>query len=287
MKNLVKFGIAGALALSGTMAAHASIVVPSSSGTTGDLVLFADVFNGSTLVKAYAGDTGIAVTTISGKSLSPLPNTFTDTNLTSLLSSAAGNTVVWAIEGGGNGSAHFSPPDIIASGDASLAHPFGGNVNGSTINLMQTGLNGEITNLNGLIGNGSNAAASITVNSAGTSMLSTSPTGDGPVTSNGTAFNPNLIGNDAHNWYGVTPNIPTTGLNTSAGLFALTATSTAGGAVGNVVEMYTAELTSAGLVISALSTGGGAVPIPAAVWLLGSGLLGLAGVARRKVGGAV
>jgi hypothetical protein len=32
-----------------------------------------------------------------------------------------------------------------------------------------------------------------------------------------------------------------------------------------------------------LSGGGGSVPLPAAVWLLGSGLLGLAGVGRRKV----
>jgi hypothetical protein len=54
---------------------------------------------------------------------------------------------------------------------------------------------------------------------------------------------------------------------------------------------YTGEenvsLTSAGLNITALGSGGGGgpppVPLPAAVWLLGSGLLGLTGVARRKL----
>jgi hypothetical protein len=38
-------------------------------------------------------------------------------------------------------------------------------------------------------------------------------------------------------------------------------------------------LSAAGLT---LTGSGSAVPLPAAVWLFGSGLLGLAGVARRK-----
>ena len=42
------------------------------------------------------------------------------------------------------------------------------------------------------------------------------------------------------------------------------------------------SLTANGLVYTPAT---GTVPLPAAVWLLGSGLLGLAGVARRKISG--
>jgi hypothetical protein len=52
----------------------------------------------------------------------------------------------------------------------------------------------------------------------------------------------------------------------------------------NVLEntLGTVELTAAGLVLTPGSVTPPTVPLPPAVWLLGSGLLGLAGIARRK-----
>jgi hypothetical protein len=64
-------------------------------------------------------------------------------------------------------------------------------------------------------------------------------------------------------------------------LYAFTASSNGGGAQATYTQKYDVSLTSSGLTFS-LAGGGAPVPVPAAVWLLGSGLLGLAGVARRK-----
>jgi hypothetical protein len=59
---------------------------------------------------------------------------------------------------------------------------------------------------------------------------------------------------------------------------------TGGGAIAskttNVLEL-TASLSASGLTLTG-SSAPPPVPLPPAVWLLGSGLLGLAGVARRK-----
>lgn len=67
-------------------------------------------------------------------------------------------------------------------------------------------------------------------------------------------------------------------------------------AVGDQLEWHTADFFSQCSTLDAMSemglncaastshlTGYGVVPVPAAVWLFGSGLLGLIGIARRKV----
>ena len=261
MNSLIKIGVAGALALGGSVAAHASIVVPTSSGSTGDLVLFADVFNGTTLVTSYVGDTNISVDSVgSGTN----PGTFTDSNLNTLLASAtAGTTVQWALEGG---FAHSGPqPYMVSSGTATAL----GKQSGQVLTEMAGGLVSEISNVNGYI--------------SGSSGLFTS---DGNSALGGSGFNPGATAQDVTNWYGYTGNVATTGLGTESGLYLMSAASTAGGALNlaTVSDLFNVALTSSGLVFSSLSSGGSPVPIPAAVWLLGSGLLGLAGVARRKAG---
>jgi hypothetical protein len=49
----------------------------------------------------------------------------------------------------------------------------------------------------------------------------------------------------------------------------------------------TVNISAAGVITVTNSGGGTPVPVPAAVWLLGSGLLGLIGVGRRRAAGAV
>jgi hypothetical protein len=264
MKNLIKLGVAGVLALSGTMAAHAAVVVPTSSNP-GNVLLFADVFNSSgTLVDAYAGDTGIAVTSIGGGTK---PSTFTDSNLNTLLGAASGNTVIWAIEGGG-GLTGTTNPYIVASNSNTTKPIFGITPSGATLVNIGTGLTSEATGLNGEL---STTATSETI-------LNDKPTGQA-----GTGYNPLGTTNDASNLYGSTNEISTVGLGSTAGVYLLSAAGTGTGQLATQTELFTATLTSAGLSFSALGNGN-AVPIPAALWLLGSGLLGLAGVARRKVG---
>jgi hypothetical protein len=51
----------------------------------------------------------------------------------------------------------------------------------------------------------------------------------------------------------------------------------------NVYAMSTSFTVNSDGTISGVTTGGGSVPLPAGVWLLGSGLLGLLGIGRRRV----
>lgn len=265
MKNLVKLSVAGALALGGSMAAHATVPVPTSSGALGDVVLWADVFNGTTLVQAYVGDTGITVAN-AGAGTVTTGTPFTNANLNTLLATYASNsayTIVWALQGG-DGQAGPAPYFVSSNNPTNSVKtaPFGVQ-SGVTLKSWGTGISSEITNsVNPLVGTGASA-------------LSTSDAAVG-----GTGFNPNSTSADVSNWYGnFTGGISTTGLGTSATFYRVTATSQTA-ATTSVSSLFNVALTSTGLVFSALS--GPPVPIPAALWLLGSGLLGLAGVARRK-----
>jgi hypothetical protein len=260
MKNLTKLGIAGSLAL-GSVAAHASIAVPTSTnGYLGNVVLFADIFNGTTLVAAYAGDTGATVASV-GAGTAPT-TAFEDSNLSSFLSKAAGNTVVWAVEGGG---INASQNPFLVTSSTSLGQLQNAN-NGSTLTSMGTALYDQINSINSTLGN------------VGSSLLGTIDNANG-----GTGFNPQALAADLSNWGGATANVAQTGLGSKATLYALTAGGQAITSNSTTTAELTVSLTSNGLVYSALGGGGGTVtPLPAAVWLLGSGLLGLAGVGRRK-----
>jgi hypothetical protein len=260
MKNLMKLGVAGGLAF-GAVAAHASIVIPTSSGNTGDVVLFADVFNGNTLVNAYAGDTGVSVDSIGGGTKPT--GTFEDPNLQALLASAtAGTTVIWALEGGGGHAGAPSPYMVSSNNAANSAQPKPfGNQTGATLTGWNIGLSSQLSNINGLI-NGSGTSITIANDSQ----------------ASGTGFNPFALGQDVTNWYGYTNSIATSGLGTSSTFYLLTAPSQSGGAAVTTKALFTATLTSAGLSYSNIVT----TPIPPAVWLLGSGLLGFAGVMRRR-----
>lgn len=265
MNNLVKAGVGAALAF-GAVAAHASIVVGSSSGALGNAILFADVFQGTTFKEAYVGDTGIAISTIT----SGTPANFNDPNLQSFLTTfaTAGTTVYWVLEGGGD---HFSggvrSPDLISS--SQTVTPVAGRV-GSQLSGYQINLNNQVGTINGAIAGGVNPTANFLV------------TNDDTVLS-GTGFNPLALAADISNWFGnANGNVSTTGLGTAATVYHTVAANIGGSTAETLTPLFTATLTASGLSFAPLA----AVPIPAALWLLGSGLLGLAGVARRKVAAA-
>lgn len=275
MKNLVRLGIAGALALSGSMAAHASMTPgslgsTSTPGSTGDLILFADVYNSSgAFLGAYVGDTGVSAGT-SGSTVGTTTSAFDDSNLKSLLSLASGNTIMWAIEaaggnGAGNGTAGPSPY-VVSTGNATNGSQFS-NLKGIQLGQMANAWDSQVGTLSGQAASGSNSV-----------LL---PTGN-PLTAGGTGFNPTGTTPDASDWYNNSGFVATNGLG-SASLYLMTATDTGTTTrdVTTLLSGYTVSLTSSGFTITSST-----VPLPAAVWLLGSGLLGLAGIARRKVGAA-
>jgi hypothetical protein len=255
MNNLVKAGVGAALAL-GAVAAHATIT-PGSSSATGNAILFVDVFNGSSFVQAYVGDTGQATT---GLTTSP-PAADTDPLLLSFLSTyaTAGTTTYWALEGGGLNPNTGKTPYIITSSQTATT------VQGETGSLLKGGSIGV-----------SNQIFNNVVPPAGSanSIIMSSDASIG-----GSGFNPLALAADVANWEGdMHGQVTTTGLGTSSTIYKLTAPDT-GSSSAVVTALFSGTLTMAGLSFAPL-----AVPIPAALWLLGSGLLGLFGVARRRLG---
>ena len=112
MNNFVKLGFLGSLALGG-VAAHASITVPQSTGSPGDVLLYADIVAGGSSVEGYIGDTGVSVDgVVHGTQL----GNFTDGNLASFLNLAAstsGSTVLWSVVGGGGTAA--GAPEFVST----------------------------------------------------------------------------------------------------------------------------------------------------------------------------
>ena len=147
----------------------------------------------------------------------------------------------------GDGILEFTSSNTIAA--SNLAVP-----TGTTIHSDVTSVNNNITTLNGIIkgtaGDGTSADVSAQFNNNTNTFLLYKAT---PITG--------ALGTDM-NLYAVTPNgsSAAAGQVYTAGLFTVLANGTLE-QVGNTSP----------------------VPLPAAVWLLGSGLLGLLGVGRRRV----
>jgi hypothetical protein len=255
MNTIAKVGVASALAM-GYVSAQASVVVPGNSSATTDIVLFAEVVSGyttqgtGTVVASYAGDTQIAVGgTIPTGSLIA---TSSDAALNSLITigQSAGNTIEWAVEGG-----KFAQVGVNLPGDQYLTTLTSGSLGTRTAgNTAQwsTGLQNTLSTVN--------------VNAAGANSVYATTTAKGgvfDVTTLATNVS-NLFTNGA--FTNITGLTSTTLYNVAVGSSAITTTS--GG---------TLTLSTAGL-----SFAPSAVPLPAAIWLLGGGLLGLAGVSRRK-----
>jgi len=254
MNNLIKVGVAASLAM-GSIAAHASIAIPTTSGNPGDAVLFADVFNGTTLVKTYAGDTGLTVASLESGTIPS--TTFLDANLSTFLASAtAGTTVDWLLVGAG-GNTGAQPIGVTTSGSGLVGiRPQTGN----TLNGWSGTLVTILNNVNGLIGG------------SGTSWV-----GNNDTILSGNGFAPFGTTTDISNLGGNSGQVATAGLGTVK-LYAASAADQSGGTTATVTPVMQATLSASGLSFSSIA----AVPVPAAVWLLGSGLLGLAGVSRRK-----
>jgi hypothetical protein len=274
MRSLVKIAVAGALLASGATA-YADVVLPSTGN--GELVLF--VRDTSNETRVYARGLGITMdqlltgAQITGDPTKPDPaNNLADTdtltyslpatigpdaNLTQFL--AGGSSFVWTIMGGDNqGTAGTEGARRYAT-----TTQFDFATTPSTLTNTQigngayNGLNGMLLQLNGtLAGANSTQSDGLWGQSNQSYTAATNWFGAGPV-------NDNAIGSSAH--------------------FYLIATGT-GGTLGlaRVYKGVDFTLSSTG-VLSSASVDVPQVPVPAAVWLLGSALVGLTGIRRRKV----
>jgi hypothetical protein len=266
MNTTIKLSVAGALAF-GAVAAHASIALPSSGAS--DAILFAEVVNATgSAVASYAGDTGVSVSTLIAGLSSSTVVLGSDANLAKLFAAnGAGDTIEWAVEGGQyTGSANvsnFNPTGaaqfVTSVANSNPATKLAGDNTGNLIKWA------TLSNDVGKINTNSGGASSVEGGSPGTSGIwdLNTPSGVSAWYNNG-PLTGNVLGGSQNLYY-------VTGGGSTAAKVAYS-------------NIGTASLAANGLTLAG-SGGSGPppVPLPAAVWLLGSGLLGLAGVARRKL----
>jgi hypothetical protein len=286
MNTIVKLSVAGALAL-GYATAHAQIAQP--AGGSSDVILFAEIINSTTgnVVASYARDTGISINSIltslqpqgtavpsTGFTSLTLPpiNITADANMNSFLAlDGAGDSVEWAVQAGqytgttatGNigttGNARFLT--TATTGVSSI-------INKNTLNLTKwANIDAAVTQLNLNIANQSgNPSTKSTFGTATASSGVWDATASGATVANWLSNGPLTY-----------PGLVTDELGANQELYGVTGNGTSSVKGVQVYDLGALTLSSTGNLTSVSS-----VPIPAAVWLFGSGLLGLAGVGRRK-----
>jgi hypothetical protein len=273
MNSLVKVAIAGALSLGASGAFAASLGAPWSNSS--DLVLVVE--NASTHT-AYALDTGVTLDSllptgslVSGASLntslaginktisaSPALQSFLAAN------PAAGD--LWSLEGGQYAGGGNSTSSNANSKPAGAAKAVFTSANGTANNANVT--TKVLTNLE----NFENGLQSDVNNTTG---------GLFPLTTASETTSGSVSAGIAENRYGLWGNNDFGALGSSAlQLFGFTGN----GGTGKLQSyiLGTATLDASGNLMITGNTVTPPVPLPAAVWLFGSGLLGLFGVSRRR-----
>lgn len=272
MKNAIRLAIASTTLL-GAALAHAQASLPSSG--TSDLFLFVE--NTSTKV-TFIEDTGISISslmpsTLTAGQLQSEPSVTINTSgssATSALASfiaSAGSNLIWGVEGtqqATSGKAY--KPGVIEglTDSVSGAGVIGGLVQ-TNLQSWENGFNQDagIMNSDGLAANGYITA-----------------TADNAVTGsvwNGTSGN--VGGSGDLYGTGASDVVSGTGASNVTTLYGVTGGASASATTYSYI-LGQLELTASGVLETVGSSS--TVPLPAAVWLFGSGLLGLAGVGRRR-----
>ena len=275
MKTSVSIAAAVAVALAGAGAANAAAIVPSTNN--GSLMFFiTDATKSITYTAVLTQDVNSYFT--SAQATSPAPtngvlntingdagftvNLSTDTNLTGaggFLSQTGSDALTWGIIAGaytgtlGSAQRPTGKMRLIGTSDTNAdALAF---QETQIVNAAATGLNNDVQALNLNLGVGSSTASGVicATGSAACSFYGSSQVVNNPVGSATT-------------------------------LYAWTGNGSGNGSA-TAYSLGTASFGVAGAdILSFTGNGSSPVPLPAAFWLFGSGLLGLAGISRRRAG---
>jgi hypothetical protein len=279
MKTMTKVVLGGAM-LAGAVAAHASttpvplpstdaseliLVVHASGGSAYDLVLGETVGNGAgsyfnttdaTTGGAGAPVEGVSVGTVTGETGFTL-SLSGDTALTTFLSGVSGQTITWGIYGGAYSGSTPTTRGVqgaatyVTTGTNATILP----VSEATIaNAGATDLTTDLKGLNGGSFDSFSGQANGYMTKVGTVNANFNFYGTG--VAQGSAFG------NTENLYGLTGNGAATG--------------------GQALAYLLGTVTFNGTSLSFTGIPASPVPIPAAGWLLGSGLLGMLGISRRR-----
>ena len=274
MKTVIKSVLVASALVAG--AANAAIVAPSNGAS--DLILFVTANNGTANDNFYVFDTGVSLDTAfaktnvaSGDTVDTTKFTFdgssinTGPNLASFISSHSTETLTWAL---------MASDPVFTNGTGNVPYGLG--------------------NFRFLFS--SSSYAPTTASGITNTNLKTATTGTQSTKAFFGAINAATYTNDASTSVGFGDATGTSGLNapiafalnksvgatvgTAQSLFVAavgTATSSAASAI--YLNSRTFTLNSNGTLSV---SGGSTVPVPGALWLLGSGLLGLVGISRRR-----
>jgi hypothetical protein len=273
LKKIIPIVLAGAAALA-SMTASADVAAPTSGN--GELTLFArdnvtgvvyarglGIFLNDVLTEATSGGAYTGPTPISFGITTPIGP---DANMSAFLTGANGHEIVWGLQTADTvGSNIAGTPRRIAFTTSADIVATSSTPSNSTLSGAAAAINGLFQSLNGNLPDAPGSSVFGSADAGG--LWGNAGTAGGASQTVAGIITSGLIGS-ALNFY----------LVTSSGT-----TATGGnGLVGRVFQGLGITLSANGT----LSSPSAPVPLPAAVWLLGSGLVGLAGIGRRRRKGA-
>ena len=303
MNRIIPCAVGAAIAAAASSGASAAMGDIWSGGS--DLVLWVQAVNSSGVPTgaSYAFDTGLTVSNVFGSTFTSNANlvalpgqnvSFNSigsgaTTLSSFMSTALatpGNTIAWGIEGG-----YYSGGTLTGQGTQAIGATNANTKNQGTAEAIFTSSLAGLSNPNGVTQLTGGSLENLLNGFA--SGGATPPTGAGAVESLVTLTNNASGTSTAGSWtagdqahFGMFNNAATPDYYTTLGaaqtLYGVTGNNPTSGAGLALLQSYTfgkVSLSSAGVLTF---SSGSAVPLPGAVWLFGSGLLGLFGVSRRR-----